>query len=83
MISHFEIQSLPLTINGRGKRYGNRHSKELIGLALECIIGMDMGIVETGRKLNIPTSTIGFWMSNYWFYHKVDEPIILTLSSDV
>jgi hypothetical protein len=83
MISRFEIQSLPLTINGRGKRYGNRHSKKAIGLAMEYCIGNNIPPTEAAKMLNFPMPTISDWMTKYWFYKKIDDPIILTLTSNV
>jgi hypothetical protein len=74
---------LPLNISGRGKRYGTRHTKEVIGLALEYCIGNNIPPTEAGRLLNLPMSTVADWMTKYWFYKKLDNPIILTLKSNV
>jgi hypothetical protein len=38
---------------------------------------------EAGRLLNLPMATVADWMSKYWFYKKLDNPIILTLKSKV
>ncbi len=83
MISYSNQSPLPLNIEGRGKRYGNRHSKKAIGLALEYTIGNNIGPTEAARLLNFPLPTISDWMTKYWFYPKVDNPIILTLKSNV
>lgn len=77
------MEILPLNINGRGKRYGNRHSKKVIGLALEYTLGNNLSPVESARLLNLPLPTVAEWMTKYWFYRKVDEPIILVLESKV
>jgi hypothetical protein len=74
---------LPLDINGRGKRYGNRHSKEAIGLALEYMIGNNQSPADVAQVLNLPMPTICEWMTRYWFYHKIDNPIVLVLTSNV
>jgi hypothetical protein len=74
---------LPLNIEGRGKRYGNRHSKKTIALALEYCIGNNLPPVLAAKNLNFPMPTIADWMTKYWFYKKIDNPIILTLQSNV
>jgi hypothetical protein len=74
---------LPLNIFGRGKRYGNRHEKKIIAEALEYCIGNNIPPTEAGRLLNLPMATVADWMTKYWFYKKIDNPIILTLQSNV
>lgn len=74
---------LPLNINGRGKRYGNRHPKKVIGLALEYTIGNKLSPVDAGNVLNLRLFTISEWMTKYWFYKKIDNPLVLTLKSKV
>jgi hypothetical protein len=74
---------LPLNISGRGKRYGNRHEKKIIAEALEYCIGNNITPTEAGRLLNLPMATVADWMTKYWFYKKIDNPIILTLQSNV
>jgi hypothetical protein len=83
MISPSNQSPLPLNISGRGKRYGNRHEKKAIALALEYCIGNNIPPTEAGRLLNLPMVTVSDWMTKYWFYKKIDNPIILTLQSNV
>jgi hypothetical protein len=78
-----ETELLPLNIGGRGKRYGNRHEKKIIAEALEYCIGNNIPPTEAGRLLNLPMATVADWMTKYWFYKKIDNPIILTLQSNV
>jgi hypothetical protein len=74
---------LPLDISGRGKRYGNRHSKKVIGLALEYCVGNNIPPVLAAKMLNLPLPTVAEWMTKYWFYRKCNNPVVLTLSSNV
>jgi hypothetical protein len=83
MISLSNQSPLPLNISGRGKRYGNRHEKKIIAEALEYCIGNNIPPTEAGRLLNLPMATVADWMTKYWFYKKLDNPIILTLKSNV
>lgn len=80
---NYANEALPLNINGRGKRYGNRHPKKVIGLSLEYTIGNNLSPVDSGKVLNLPLYTISEWMTKYWFYKKIEDPIVLTLKSKV
>jgi hypothetical protein len=83
IISTSNQSPLPLNIEGRGKRYGNRYSKKTIALALEYCIGNNIPPTQGAKNLNFPMPTIADWMTKYWFYKKIDNPIILTLQSNV
>jgi hypothetical protein len=80
---NYEAEVLPLSVNGRGKRYGNRHTKKVIGTSLEICIGNNLSPVALARQLNLPAPTVSEWMTRYWFYRKCNNPIVIVLKSKV
>ena len=78
-----ETEVLPLNLNGRGKRYGNRYLKKQIAESLEYCIGNNLPPTEAARLMNFPKASLYKWLTNHWYYAKIDNPIILTLKSKV
>jgi hypothetical protein len=58
-------------------------NKELIANTLERCIGDNLSPVEAHRILNLPLPTIAGWLTSYWFYKKPNDPVTVTLKSNV
>jgi hypothetical protein len=56
---------------------------ERIAKALELVCGNDMSINDVSRRLRLSAPSICGWMSKYWFYRKIENPIIIKLKSKV
>jgi hypothetical protein len=58
-------------------------NKELIASTLERCIGDNLAPIEASRLLNLPLPTVCEWMSSYWFYKRPDDPVVITLKSNI
>lgn len=56
---------------------------EKIGLAFEMIIGQNMSIQDVAKNLNVNEQGLNRWLSKYWFYQKLNDPVIIKLNSKV
>ena len=65
------------------KRYLKTRNKKLIAKALEMLVGQNMSPAEVSRELKKCMPAVCGWMTNYWFYKKPKNPIVLILKSNV
>lgn len=56
---------------------------EKVAKACEMVVGQNMSIAETARALNESIQRVSFWLSKYWFYKKVNKPIIIKKESKI
>lgn len=60
-----------------------KHPIKKVILALEIVCGSNLPTKEAAKLLNIPYATICGWISKYWFYQKPNDPVVITLKSNV
>ena len=54
-----------------------------IAKALELVCGQGLSINDASRRLRLSTPSLCGWMTKYWFYKKIDNPVIIVLKSKV
>lgn len=54
-----------------------------IAKSLELVAGDNLSPAEVSRILNLPIASICGWLSKYWFYQKINNPVVITLKSKV
>jgi hypothetical protein len=77
----------PQTVGNFGRplvsRYGHRYSNEVIALAIEFTVANNLGPTEAARLMNFPKASLYKWLTKYWYYAKVQNPVIIVLQSNV
>lgn len=58
-------------------------NKKRIAKALEMVVGDGMSPAEVSRKLKLSMPGLCGWMTKYWFYKKPNNPVVITLKSNV
>ena len=75
------------TVSDWGKpliqRYGYRYSNEVIALAIEFTVANNLGPTEAARLMNFPKASLYKWLTNHWYYAKVENPVIIVLQSKI
>jgi hypothetical protein len=56
---------------------------ERIAKALELVYGKGLGINEASRWAKVSSASLCGWMSKYWFYRKIENPVTIVLKSKV
>ena len=54
-----------------------------IAKALELVCGQGLSINDASRRLRVSTASLCGWMTKYWFYRKINNPITIVLKSKV
>ena len=54
-----------------------------IAKALELVCGHGLSINDASRRLRVSTASLCGWMTKYWFYKKLNNPITIILKSKV
>ena len=54
-----------------------------IAKALELVVGQGFSPADASRKLNLPIASVCGWLTSYWFYKKINHPVIIILKSNV
>ena len=87
MICHSNPLPQSATVSDWGKpliqRYGHRYSNEVIALAIEYTVANNLGPTEAARLMNFPKASLYKWLTNHWYYAKVENPVIIVLQSNV
>lgn len=65
------------------KNYLKIPDKKRIAEAMELVIGNGMSPADASKKLNLSMPSVCGWMSKYWFYKKPNNPVVITLKSEV
>ena len=65
------------------KKYLKIPDKNRIALALEMIVGRGVTPADASKYLNLSMPSVCGWMTKYWFYQKPNNPLVITLKSDV
>jgi hypothetical protein len=65
------------------KKYLKIPDKKRIALAMELIVGNGVSPADASKYLNLSMPSICGWMSKYWFYRKIENPVIIKLKSKV
>ena len=54
-----------------------------IAKALELVCGKGLGINEASRWARVSNVSLSGWLSKYWFYRKINNPVTIVLRSKV
>lgn len=73
-----ESQAVKARVNRKRNYYGNDKTAYIIQLFVN---GKTQ--VEISRVVNISQNAISELLSRHWFYHKIEEPVVLTFESNV
>ena len=65
------------------KTYLKIPDKHRIAKAMELIIGHGESPADASRMLNLSMPSVCGWMTKYWFYKKPNNPVVITLKSDI
>lgn len=65
------------------KKYTKIPDKSRIAYALELMVGHGLTPAQTARMMSLHYATVCKWMTFYYFYQKPNEPVVITLKSDV
>ena len=65
------------------KRGQKPFNPKLIGQCFELICGKGYQIKEAAEELDVSFNTICGWLTRYWFYKKINDPVTIVLKSKV
>ena len=65
------------------KKYLKIPDKKRIALTLEMIVGRGVTPADASKYLNLSMPSVCGWLTKYWFYQKPNNPVVITLKSNV
>lgn len=65
------------------KRGQKPFNPKRIADALELVCGQGKSIKEASEELDVAFNSICGWLSRYWFYKKINDPVTVVLKSKV
>lgn len=77
-LSKEESEGVRFKMNRKRNYYG----KDKLAFAIQLYVN-GMSIKDVANRTGITTKAISDIVSQHWFYHKIDNPIVLTFESNV
>ena len=59
------------------------HNPARVAQALELIFGKGFSMLFVCHIMKVSYPLLSIWMSKYWFYKKINNPVIIKLKSKV
>jgi hypothetical protein len=59
------------------------HNPAKVAQALELVCGKGFSIIFVCHLMKLSNPLLSGWMTKYWFYKKIDNPVTIVLKSKV
>ena len=65
------------------RRYVKPYNHKKIGKALELVCGEGKPIKDASEEVGVTLASVSGWLSRYWFYKKINDPVTIVFKSKV